>query len=334
MDSSLKIAFGFFKWKFCVIEKGMVIDMNVLHMKYAVEVARIGSINKAAEELYVAQPNLSRCIKELEADLGITIFDRSSRGMNLTPQGEEFIGQAKKALDQIDGIEKMYKSGAPIKQRFSISVPRASYIADAFACFSKNLSSDPAEIFYMETNASQTVSNVLSFDYKLGIIRYASSYDKYFRQMLEEKGLDYEVVAEFRYVLLVSRESPIAGKDTVTLADLAPLMELCHGDPYVPTLPASTVMKEENPDITKRRIMLFERGGQFDLLTENPETFMWVSPLPQKLLDRYGLVQLKCTDNVRTYKDVLIRRADYSMTELDKQFITALIDSKRRCLKG
>ena len=57
--------------------------MNILHMKYAVEVARMGSINKAAEQLYIAQPNLSRCIKELEADLGIVIFDRTFKGMKL-----------------------------------------------------------------------------------------------------------------------------------------------------------------------------------------------------------------------------------------------------------
>ena len=55
--------------------------MNILHMKYAVEVARAGSINKAAETLIIAQPNLSRAIKELESDLGITIFDRSAKGM-------------------------------------------------------------------------------------------------------------------------------------------------------------------------------------------------------------------------------------------------------------
>ena len=79
-------------------------------MKYAVEVARIGSINKAAEELYIAQSNLSRCIKDLEADLGIVIFDRSFRGMVLTPEGEKFIHYAQKVLNQIDDIENMYKN--------------------------------------------------------------------------------------------------------------------------------------------------------------------------------------------------------------------------------
>ena len=83
--------------------------MNVLHMKYAVEVARLGSLNKAAESLLIAQPNLSRSVKELEAELGITIFTRSAKGMVLTPGGEEFIGYASEILKQIDQVDKMYK---------------------------------------------------------------------------------------------------------------------------------------------------------------------------------------------------------------------------------
>lgn len=305
--------------------------MNVLHMKYAVEIARIGSINKAAEELYVAQPNLSRAIKELEADLGITVFDRTSRGMVLTAEGEEFIQYAKKVLNQIDEIEKLYKTGTPIKRRFSISVPRASYISDAFARFTTKIGSDSAELFYMETNSSNAISNILSSDYKLGIIRYAESFDKYFKEMLEEKGLSYEIIAEFRHALIASNASPIASKEVISYSDLLPLVEISHGDPYVPSLPMSVVRKEEHCEDVKRRIFLFERGSQFDLLTENPETFMWVSPLPKKLLQRYDLTQKYCIDNTKIYKDVLIYRKDYSLSDLDSMFITELIESKRRC---
>ena len=66
--------------------------MNILHLKYAVEVAKAGSLSKAAEALYMNQPNLSRAIKELEASLGITIFGRSAKGVYVTPEGEEFSG--------------------------------------------------------------------------------------------------------------------------------------------------------------------------------------------------------------------------------------------------
>ena len=306
--------------------------MNLLHMKYAVEVANTGSINKASEKLLVAQPNLSRCIKELEANLGITIFARTPQGMHLTPDGEEFIRYAELALQRIDEIEKKYKNGAPVKQRFSISVPRASYISDAFVQFSHRLSNDPAEIYYMETNSSKAISNILNEGYHLGVIRYAVDYDRYFSDMLEEKGLTGELVAEFSYVLIMSRESPIARKEEITYQDLKPLIEIVHGDPYVPSLPVSIVKRAELPEDIDRRIFLFERGGQFDLLVENVETFMWVSPLPQKLLERYWLVQRKCVDNTKLYRDVLIHKKDYKLTEMDWWFLEELKESKRRWL--
>ena len=95
----------------------------------------------------VAAPNVSRSIKELETDFGITIFERAQNGPKLTPEGEEFINYAKGGLRQIDEIERFYKTGAPKKQKFSISVPRACYISEAFALFSKSLSKEAAEIF-------------------------------------------------------------------------------------------------------------------------------------------------------------------------------------------
>lgn len=180
--------------------------MNILHMKYAVEVSKAGSLSKASENLLIAVPNISRSIKELEADLGITIFDRTAKGMYLTPDGAEFINFAKDILTHIDQVEKYYKEGSPNKQKFSISVPRACYISEAFAEFSKSLSKDPTEIFYKETNSQRTINNILNHDYKLGIIRYAENYDQYFKSMLDEKGLIYELVTEFSYSVIMSEK--------------------------------------------------------------------------------------------------------------------------------
>ena len=307
--------------------------MNILHVKYAVEVAKLGSLNKAAEALLVAQPNISRSIKELEADIGISIFNRSVKGMELTPEGEEFIGYAQNILKQIDEVEKVYKHGSPRKQKFSISVPHACYISDAFAKFSKYISDDPAEIFYRETNSQRTINNVLNRDYKLGIIRYAENYDKYFKEMLEEKGLSYEMVAEFTYIIIMSRENPLAEKSEIGFDDLVPYVEIVHTDPYVPSLPLPKTVKDELPDNVDRRIFIFDRASQFDLLSENPETFMWESPASQKVLDRYGLVQKKCVDIKKTYKDVLIYRDGYKLSNLDRQFITELCESRRKYFK-
>ncbi len=308
--------------------------MNITHLKYAVEIAKVGSINKASEILMMGQPNLSRAIKDLEASLGITIFDRTAKGMFVTPEGEVFLQYAKKILQQIDEVESIYKKGFPKKQRFSISVPRASYISDAFANFSKRVEKErPSELLYMETNSVQAMNNILHSDYKLGVIRYAENYDKYFKGELEEKGLSYETVVEFRYVLLMHREHPLAQKEKICFEDLRPFTEIAHADPSVPSLPISSVKKEELTDDIKHRIFVFERGAQFDLLCENRETFMRVSPIPERLLSCYDLVQRELSDNKKVYKDVLIYRKDYNLSNLDKLFVEELYNSKNRIFK-
>lgn len=308
--------------------------MNLLHMKYAVEIAETNSINKAADKLYVGQSALSRAIKELEASLGVTLFERSAKGMFLTADGEIFIRHAKNVLAQIDEIENMFSGGTISKKHFSVSVPRASYIAEAFAEFSKVIDKDmQAEILYKETNSMRAVKNILQEDYKLGIIRYAENYDKYYKTMMDEKGLDYELITEFRHVLIMSFESPLAKKEKITYGDLVDLVEISNPDPYVPSLPLAEVRKEELSEISSRRIFVFERASQFELLSENPETYMWVSPVPKKTLERFDLVQRKCDENKRVYKDLLIHRKDYSHSELDNMFIEYVIKSKREVLK-
>jgi len=306
--------------------------MNILHMKYAVEVARAGSLNKAAEKLYVALPNVSRSIKELEADLGITIFERGAKGVTLTPEGEEFIGYAKGILGQIEQVERLYRDGGSRRRKFSISVPRACDISDACGQVCRTLGDAPAEIFYKETNAKRAIQNILENDYQLGIIRYAENYDKYFKAMLEEKGLCCEMVTEFSYKLIMSEKCPLAAKDDIAYDDLTDFIEIAHADPYVPSLPMAKVLKEEHPDNIERRIFVFERASQFELLSQNPQTFMWVSPVPEEMLRRYGLVEKKCAGPRKIYKDMLIYRKGYRLSELDKNFITALCESKRRHL--
>ncbi len=307
--------------------------MNLLHMKYAVEIAETNSINKAAETLCVGQPNLSRAIKELESGLGLTLFDRSSKGMTLTPEGEVFVRYAKNILKQVDEVEQILKTGTIAKKRFSISVPRSSYISEGFAKFSNMLDpNDVIDLFYMETNSRMVIQNLLQEDYKLGIVRYAEGNDKYYKKMLEEKNLAYELVTDFDYLLLMNKDCPLAYQEKITLDDLSYFIQVAHADPYVPSVPFTTVSKEEISDNSSQRIFVFERGSQFELLNQNTECFMWVSPVSQEILDRFDLVQRRCDGLERHYKDVLIYKKDYTLTKLDNMFIEQLIKSKRRTL--
>ncbi len=308
--------------------------MNIVYLRFAVEVAKAGSINAASKKLFIAQPNLSRAIKELEAEMGITIFERKAKGMLLTPDGERFISYGNKILKQINEVEAIFKSGAQKKSSFSVSVPRASYISHAFSDFSKELSKESAcEIYYKETNSLRTITNVTENGYGLGIVRYASEYDKYFKEDFDNRGLNYELVAEFRYQLIASKESSLASLEKITYGDLKSHTEIAHADPYVPSFPIAEIRKSEVTDETNKRIFLFDRASQFEILSHNEDAFMWVSPVPRELLDKYDLFQSECVGNDRVYRDVLIYNKSYKLSELDKAFITCLCNSKRKYIK-
>lgn len=309
--------------------------MNMVHLKYAVEVARTCSISKAAENLYMGQPNLSRAIKELEETLGITIFERTSRGIRVTPDGEEFLQYAKRIVAQVDEVEALYRGGRNDKQKLSICVPRCSYIAQALNGFARTLRTDlPAEIFYKETNSMRTINNVVREEYNLGIVRYQTVFHPYFERMFAEKMLKSDVITEFSYLLLVSRDSPLATKAEIQPEDLAPYIEVSHADPYVPSLPLIDVKKAEMSECVDKNIFVFERGSQFDLLSTVPTTFMWVSPVPPELLERYRLVQRRCTMREKRYRDVLIWREKYKRTPLDESFVEFVREAEKKVVQN
>lgn len=300
--------------------------MNIVHLKYAVEVAKTASITKAAENLFMGQPNLSRGIKELEETLGVKIFKRTSKGIVPTPQGEEFLGYARGILAQIEEMESLYRPDKNSKLKFSLSTPRASYITNAFSRFVRALDrTKEIDFSFKETNAMRAIRNLTDENYNLAIVRFQRSFESFFVNMLRDKGMKFEPVWEFEYQLLLSKDDPLAEKEVVDIADLAGHIELCHGDPFVPSLPMADIKKAEMNENVTKRIYLFSRASQMDLLCDVPNTYMWVSPLSKEQLARYGCVIKKCKGHrKRVYRDILVSKKDYKYSALDKMFIEQL----------
>ncbi|MBP3361903.1 MAG: LysR family transcriptional regulator [Clostridia bacterium] len=303
--------------------------MNLTHMKYALEVEKEHSISRAAANLFMGQPNLSRAISELEEHLGIKIFRRTAKGMYPTPQGEEFLGYAKSIMGQIDAIEDIYRGRGRVSQRFSAAAPKAMYISCAFTELSKYVKLDEsAEIFYHEANSPAIIDDILNNDCNLGILRYkAEQRDNYFR-LFKERGVSAELICEFKFCVAVSERSPLNKKERITKEDLAPYMEISHADPYVPVFPSLSSQKTRLSDKVNKRIYVFERASQLDLLGSNENTFMWVSPIPRRILKMYGISVKYNTYYNQVYNDVLVYRKGYIFTELDKRFIDALVRLK------
>jgi DNA-binding transcriptional LysR family regulator len=169
----------------------------------------------------MAQPNLSKAIKELEDTLGIPIFKRTSKGMVPTEKGAEFLVYARNILAQISEMEALYSSDNKEKQRFNIVIPRGSYISTAFTKFVSELNSEiEIDVDVKETNSIQAISDVANGDYNIGIIRYQTIHEKYFLDFLLSKELEFDPIWEFEYIAIMSKKHPLADVPELSYHDL------------------------------------------------------------------------------------------------------------------
>ena len=308
--------------------------MNIQHLHYAVEIAKTGSISQAAENLFMGQPNLSKAIKELEESLGISIFNRSFKGVVPTKEGEELLAYAKVILQQIEAMEAIYSPASRDKQAFRISVPRSSYMTYAFTSFVAGLDMEKEiELSFHETNSMAAIRNIEEEGFKLGIIRCDANMEQYFLRYLEHKGLKHREIFEFESLALMSKHHPLAEKKALTLKDLAPYIEIIHGDLTVPYFfKGADEINSIKGDRLQKRIHIYDRGSELDLLARIPETYMWGSPMPEDVLTRHGLVELPILDEPQRSKDILVFPANYTFNALDQLFLDALEQSKADAL--
>jgi DNA-binding transcriptional LysR family regulator len=223
-------------------------------------------------------------------------------------------------------IENLANGDRSSRIELSVTAPRASYISYAFTEYVKTLPSDRAlAIDYRESNSARAIENVVEEESDLGIIRFPTRYEGYFIDFLQEKGLDFEVLSHFRNLILMSKEHPLAKQNPLTPLRLEDYIEVTHGDAGVPS-PAKP-QKSSDEKNGRKEITIYERGSQFELLERIPLTYMWVSPVPEKVLATFALVQRRCDSpgtGADRRKDLLIYRNGYRFTDDDTAFISKL----------
>lgn len=296
--------------------------MNISHLRYAVEVEKTGSITRAAENLYMGQPNLSKAIKELENSVGITLFKRNYHGVSPTAKGKEFLDRAREVLSKIQDMESMYQGGEQ-NTAFSVCIPRASYVSYGLPAFVGSLNQENGfSIDIQEANAMRTMERVVNGECNMGIMRCVSDRKPYYLSLLQEKHMNAQTLWRSSYKVVVSENNPLARKNKLSLEDLQEGICLEHGDEEIPF-----VVKERrgSKDVSKdKSILVYERGSQLDLLKSVPGAYMWITAMPESMLRTMGLVQRECEIEGNWVEDILIYPQYYSLTELDRAFIQNL----------
>ena len=296
--------------------------MNISHLRYAVEVEKTGSITRAAENLYMGQPNLSKAIKELENAVGITLFKRNYHGVSPTAKGKVFLDQAREVLSKIQDMESMYQGGEQTTA-FSVCIPRASYVSYGLPEFVSQLDQSRGfSIDIQEANTMRTMERVVNGECNMGIMRCVVDRKPYYLSLLQEKHLQAQSLWCNPYLVALSENNPLARKNKLTLEDLQEGVCLEHGDEEIPFIVKE---RRSNKDALKdKSILVYERGSQFELLKSVPGAYMWITAMPEPMLQNMGLVQRECEIAGKWVEDILIYPQYYNLTELDRVFIRNL----------
>ena len=300
--------------------------MNLTDFKYIIEIDKRGSISQTAKEIYIAQPNLSKAIKNVETEFGIQIFKRSSKGVQATRDGQNFLEYARKVIRDVDELREHYGKERSEKLTLRFCVPRASYIAHAFAEYISNQDDQmEMDVDFRETSTMTAIDSIGQNGYDLGIIRYQRRKQEDYQSLLQLRNLEMQVINEFDYLLLTSADGELAEKDFQSPGELSDGVEILHGDSRLPNGEYIEFYREGREAYKpKKKIYIFERGSQFDILREVKNSYMWVSPLPEKMLERYHLVQKEVGFLRHKMRDALIYKKGYVMNQKEKEFLEHL----------
>ncbi|MCM3570247.1 LysR family transcriptional regulator [Neobacillus mesonae] len=202
--------------------------MTLQQLKYVIEVARSRSINKAAQRLFISQPSLSNALKELEEEIGITIFSRTNKGILITPAGTEFLGYARQVVEQAELLENRYTKTRSIQQNFSVSAQHYAFVVSAFVRLLQEYHREEYEFTLRETRTFEIIDDVKNLRSEIGVLYVNDFNKKVIHKFLREGNLKFHELFEAKPHIFISSNNPLAKKDSVTLSDLYPYPYLSY----------------------------------------------------------------------------------------------------------
>lgn len=194
--------------------------MRIQQLEYLEKIVEAGSINEAAKRLFLTQPSLSNAVKELENEMRIQIFQRSSGGISLTAEGREFMTYSKQILDQVNLMNERYKNGQQRKQSFSVSAQHYAFVVHAFVELIKSVNANEYQFTLRETETQNIFNDLAQFKSELGILYTNRFNQKIMQRLFKENNLVFTPLFVAKPHIFVSRYNPLTSKSSVNLSDL------------------------------------------------------------------------------------------------------------------
>ena len=227
--------------------------MTLQHLKYAVKVADVGSMNEAAKQLLISQPSLSAAIRALEEETGIDIFKRTNKGVYVTAEGSAFLEHARFIVAQYDYIEHQYVRAHEKKKRFAVSTQHYAFAVKAFINTVKQLNLSEYQTAIRETRTSEIMKDVCASRSELGIIYLSKSNEAYMKKRLKNDNLEFHYLFECSIYAYLWHEHQLAHKSSISYQELQqyPYLIFEQGENSVSFLSEETESKYTFPDVIR-----------------------------------------------------------------------------------
>ena len=195
--------------------------MTILQLRYMITISEAGSLNKASEILYVTQPSLSSAVRELEKELGITIFYRGGKGVALTNDGAEFIQYARQVVAQYERLQEKYGKNGTLKKKFGISTQHYSFAVKSFVEMVKQFDMQEYEFAIRETQTRQVIDDVSTAKSEIGILYMSEFNRKVIEKILRDGQLEFHSLIRCEPYVYLWRGHPLAGKKKIRAEELS-----------------------------------------------------------------------------------------------------------------
>lgn len=196
--------------------------MTLQQLLYVIRISDTGSFSRAAEELFVAQPSLTNAMKELEKEIGVTIFNRTGRGVTLTAEGLRFLPYARQVYAQYQNLLDAYGQQTARRQQFAVSTQHYSFAVKAFVELTKTFDVKEYEFAIRETRTKNVIDDVAAARSEIGILYLNDFNRKAIKKILSTNQLQFTPLIACKAYVYLWKEHPLAGKKSISFDELAP----------------------------------------------------------------------------------------------------------------
>ncbi len=227
--------------------------MTFIQLHYLITIAKTQSLNKAAERLYVSQPSLTSAMKELEKELGVTLFYRSGRGVTLTNDGAEFLLYAKQMYGQYEDILEKYGKGGSYKKKFGVSTQHYSFAVKAFVDMVREFDMSQYEFAIRETKTAEVIRDVRTMKSEIGLLYLNDFNRKSMEKLLKSAGLEFHPLIRCQAYVYMWKKHPLAKEASISFRQLEgyPCLSFEQGDDSAFYLAEEILSTNEYPQVIK-----------------------------------------------------------------------------------